>query len=50
MAIKALTINIEPHADTIFNLHGNSGTSVLTLFYKCRIYKNTDHGMGSIAY
>jgi len=33
-AIKAL--NIEPHIDTISNLHGNSVASVLTLLDKCR--------------
>ncbi|XP_012537376.1 DNA mismatch repair protein Msh2 [Monomorium pharaonis] len=33
-AIKAL--NIEPHADTIFNLHGNPVASILTLLDKCR--------------
>lgn len=33
-AIKAL--NIEPHTDTISNLHGNPVASVLTLLDKCR--------------
>lgn len=42
-AIKAL--NIEPHTDTISNLHGNPVASVLTLLDKCR----TPHGHRLIA-